>query len=248
LKLREGDQAAVGELAGLVGEALLDCRQREKAMPLLEMALEIMPDSTRVRDALAAAEYDPEDWIDSVERLSGDAQKFDSTTAARMLLRAARIVHLETPDDPLYEKLLRQTLQNDPQNESANFLFEQLLSRQERWDELEKHHEARAYAAPDEASQAQLYRQFALEWVQRFKDRERAARFFARAIQMASQNGAAHNGDSIPSMVAGFSLLRESCAARADWEQFLGLADAALSRAMPDEQRLYVGLQAGLVA
>ena len=157
LKVRQGDEAAVGELAGLVGEALLDCGQREKALPLLQLALDYSPDSTRVRDALAAAEYDPEDWIDAVERLSADAGKFDSQTGARMLLRAARIVHLETPDDALYEKLLKQVLQNDPQNESANFLYESLLSRQERWEELEKHQEGRAYAA-QEGHQAELYR------------------------------------------------------------------------------------------
>ena len=246
LKVRQGDEAAVGELAGLVGEALLDCGQREKALPLLQLALDYSPDSTRVRDALAAAEYDPEDWIDAVERLSADAAKFDSQTGARMLLRAARIVHLETPDDILYEKLLKQVLQNDPQNESANFLYESLLSRQERWEELEKHHEGRAYAA-QEGHQAELYRQFALEWVQRFKDRERAARFFAKAIESSSSNGAAANG-GMKSIVAGFSLLRESSAARNEWQSFLGLADAALSRAMPDEQRLFVATQAGLVA
>ena len=57
-----------------------------------------------------------------------------------MLLRAARIVHIETPDDPTYEALLEKTLGNDPQNESANFLYEDLLSRTERWDALEEHH------------------------------------------------------------------------------------------------------------
>ncbi len=247
LKVREGDRTAVAELAGLVGEALLDCRQREKALPLLQRALEHDPDSLRVKDALAAAEYDPEDWIDAVERLSTDARKFDPSTAARMLLRAARIVHLETPDDALYEKLLREVLANDPQNESANFLYESLLSRNERWDDLEKHHLGRAAAVPEESGRGALYRKFALEWVQRFKDRERGARFFAKAIEMSPVNGS--NGSSqMPSMVAGFSLVRDAYGARADWQPLLTLADVALARALPDEQRLYVALQAGLVA
>ncbi|HYU15896.1 MAG TPA: tetratricopeptide repeat protein, partial [Candidatus Acidoferrum sp.] len=244
LKVREGDRAAVTELAGLVGEALLDSGQRDRALPLLHVALEQNPDSLRVKDALAAAEYDPDDWIDAVERLSSDAQRFDTTTAARMLLRAARIVHLETPDDALYETLLKQVLTNDPQNESANFLYESLLSRKDRWDELEKHHLNRAFAVAEDSGRAALYRQFALEWVQRFKDRERGARFFAKAIEMSAQNGAVH----MPSMVAGFSLVREAFGARADWQQFLTLADVALARALPDDQRLFVAMQAGLVA
>ena len=244
LKVREGDRSAVGELAGMVGEALLDCGQRERALPLLQLALQFDPDSLPVKDAMAAAEYDPEDWIDSVERLSGDAQKFDSATAARMLLRAARIVHFEAPDDSTYEGLLKQVLVNDPHSEAANFLYEQLLSRQERWEELEKHHEQRVFAAPDDSGRAELYRRFALEWVQRFRDRERAARFFARAIEMSAQNGAI----DMPSMVAGFSLVREALAAKADWAQFLSLADVALAKRMPDEQKLFVALQAGLVA
>ena len=244
LKVRERDRGAVSELAGLVGEALLDCGQRDKALPLLQLALQADPDSLRVKDALAAAEYDPEDWIDDVERLSSDAQRFDNVTAARMLLRAARIVHLETPDDALYEKLLMQVLVLDPQNESANFLYEMQLSRSERWDDLEQHHISRAVALGEDSARAALYRQFALEWVQRFKDRERGARFFAKAIEMSARNGAIH----MPSMVAGFSLVREAYGARADWQQLLTLADVALSRALPDEQRLFVAMQAGLVA
>jgi golgin subfamily B member 1 len=244
LKVRERDRSAVAELAGLVGEALLDCRQRDKALPLLQLALEQNPDALRVKDALAAAEYDPEDWIDAVERLSTDAQRFDPTTAARMLLRAARIVHLETPDDALYEKLLKQVLVHDPQNESANFLYESLLSRTERWEELEMHHLGRAIAVVEDSARAGLYRQFALEWVQRFKDRERGARFFAKAIEMSARNGTVH----MPSMVAGFTLVREAYGARADWQPILTLADVALARALPDEQRLFVAVQAGLVA
>ena len=46
--MREGDAVSVGELAGLVCEALLDCGQRAKALPLFQLALEMNPDSLRV--------------------------------------------------------------------------------------------------------------------------------------------------------------------------------------------------------
>lgn len=243
IELKSSSTERAGELAALVGEALLDCRQRDKALPLLEMALEALPDSSRVKDAIAAANYDAEDWIDVVDRLSSEAENADSTTAARMLLRAARIVGMEQPDDDTYEKLLERVLAFDAQNESANFLYEQLLAAQERWAELEKHHERRAYAAPDEGERADLYRQFGLEWVQRFKDRERGARFFTKAIAAVAENGEAR----MRSLVAAFALLREIYGARGEWDHLLELSDSALSH-LHDDQKLFVALQAGEIA
>jgi tetratricopeptide (TPR) repeat protein len=51
--------AASAELLGIVGEALLDSGQRDKATAVLERAVERTPDSTRVKDAIAALQYDP---------------------------------------------------------------------------------------------------------------------------------------------------------------------------------------------
>ena len=84
-------------------------------------------------DAVAAAGYDREFWQDAVERLSTEADKADSTTASRMLLRAARIQHMEAPEDDRYEELLRRVLANDAQSESGNFLYEALLASHRCW-------------------------------------------------------------------------------------------------------------------
>ena len=64
--------------------------------------------------------------IDSSGRRFAD--KADTMTAARMCLRAARILNMEMPDDPAYEQMLRRALSNDAQNESANYLFEAMLA------------------------------------------------------------------------------------------------------------------------
>ena len=208
------------QLTGIVGEALLDCGQSERARALLERALQLNPDSTRVKDSIAALSYDPEDWFDDVERLSSEAERADSTTAARMLLRAARIVRLETSGDEAlgqYELLLKRVLQNDPQNESGNFLYESLLGSQKRWEELEKHHAGRAYAVADEAARAELYRHFAFAWVQRFKDRERGAKFFSQALATSLENGVSQ----LRSIPAVFTLLREFYGERQEWIAFL---------------------------
>src|SRR4051794_18756100 len=83
---------AAKNLAGIVGEALLDSGQKDKALPVLQRALGATPDSTRVKDALAALSYDAEFWTDEVDRLADEADRHDDGTAARMLVRAARML------------------------------------------------------------------------------------------------------------------------------------------------------------
>jgi tetratricopeptide (TPR) repeat protein len=240
----EKDPKKQAELAATVGEALLDVGQKDKAAQLLQAALDRYPESTRMREALATANYDKEDWLSEVERLSAEADKKDSATAARICLRAARILHMEMPEDPAYEQMLRRVLKYDPQNESANFLLEALFANANRWDDLAKQHELRAYAAADDHERAALYRKFALEWVQRFKDRERAAVFFAKALSAAFDNGA----HALPSQVAAFSLLREIHGARKEWDKLLGLTDQALGAKLGDEEKIYAAQLGGIVA
>ena len=105
--------AAAKNLAAIVGEALLDSGQKDKAQPILERALERTPDSSRVKDALAALDYDPEFWADEVDRLTDEADRHDEATAIRMLVRAARILRLEAPEDPRLEELLKRILAKD---------------------------------------------------------------------------------------------------------------------------------------
>src|SRR5262249_27339857 len=117
----------------------------------------------------------------------------------------------------------------------------------ERWEELAKHHEKRAYAVAGEADRAVLYRKFALEWMQRFKDRERGAAFFAKALEAAYENGA----EKLHGQVAAFALLREILGARKEWGKILALTDQALA-AKPDsggvEEKLYAAVLAGVIA
>ena len=53
------------------------------------------PASVRVKDALAALNYDPEFFSDEVDRLEEESTRFEGDTAVRMLLRAARIQRLD---------------------------------------------------------------------------------------------------------------------------------------------------------
>jgi tetratricopeptide (TPR) repeat protein len=240
LKLRNND----GDLAALVGLAYLDSGQRKKALPLLQLALETNPTNVDLTEALAAATYDENEWIDDVERLADDAEDADSNTAGRMLLRAARIVFHETPEDERYEELLKMSLVNNPQAKATNYLYEKLLSTAERWKELEEHHDRRIYAAADDEEKMDLSEQFGLEWVQRFKDRERAAKYFKLAIEHAA---ASRNYSKFNSLVAAFSLVQEIFGGSSKWNEVLELADAALP-SLEGQQKLFISIQSGLIA
>ena len=238
--------AAASNLAGIVGEALLDSGQKDKALPILERALEITPDSVRVKDALAAVNYDPEFWTDEVERLTDEAERFDEATSVRMLVRAARILRLEAPEDERLEELLKRVLAKDIDEPSVNFLYETLLSGTNRWDELEGHHKRRADRAGDHGKKIEALRMFGLEWVQRFKDRDRGARFFDAALRATVSNGVA----PMRSVVAAFTLLRQVQGERGEWTQLLDIAELLLERGtgLDNQDRLYIAIQAGQIA
>src|SRR5215468_6685930 len=239
--------AAPTNLSAIVGEALLDSGQKDRAIPILQRALEIDPGSIRVKDALAAASYDPEFWTDEFERLTGEADRYDEATAVRMLVRAARILRIEAPEaDEGLEELLKRILAKDIDEPSTNFLYETLLSGTGRWDELEAHHRRRAERAPDHKTKIEALRTFGLEWVQRFKDRDRGARFFDTALRATVSNGVV----PMRSVVAAFALIRQVHGERGEWSPVLDIADSLLDRpsGLTGEDRLYIAIQAGEIA
>ena len=238
--------AAANDLARIVGEALLDSGQKDKALLVLQRAAGNEPQSIRVRDALAAVTYDPESWADAVDLLSDEADTKDEPTAIRMLLRAARIQRLENPEDKdgRLEELVKRILAKDIDEPSANFLFETLLAQTNRWDELEAHHKRRADRSGDHAKRVDALRTFGLEWVQRFKDRDRGAKFFDAALKATASNGTS----TMRSVVAAFSLLRQVYGERNEWLPILDVADALLDKLPDSEDRLFVAVQAGQIA
>src|SRR5688572_29918669 len=172
------DPNSPAQLAQIVGEAMLDSGQKDKARPILQRALEQSPDSVRVQDALRALDYDPEFWSDSVDDVIEKSESVDDDIAIRILVRAARILRNEAPEDERFEQVLKMILAKDIEEPSANFMYETHLANAQRWDELEGHHRRRAERAPDHGAKISALRTFGLEWLQRFKDKERGAKFF----------------------------------------------------------------------
>src|SRR5262245_18446778 len=113
------DPARRALVEGKWGIALLDLGKRDQAVPHLEAAAAARPDDKEIVDAQAAASYDREDWLGDVERLQHAAEKVDSSQAARIHLRIARVYRLEGITDAAYIEALQKVVANDPQNEQA---------------------------------------------------------------------------------------------------------------------------------
>ncbi len=237
------DPNSPSNLAQIVGEAMLDNGQKDKALPILQRALEQSPDSIRVQDALLALDYDPEFWGDLVDSALERADTVDDNVAIRALVRAARIMRIEAPEDPRLEEVLNKILGKDIEEPSANFIYETLLSTTQRWDELEAHHARRANNESDHTKRVEALRTFGLEWLQRFKDRDRGAKFFGQAIKATASNGAV----PMKSVVAAFTLLRQVQGDRGEWSQLLDVAESVIDK-LTGEDKLYVAIQAGNIA
>lgn len=224
----------------VVGEAMLDSGQRDKAKAALEKALERQPNNMRAKEALAAAVYDPEFWLDEVDRLVDDASRHQGAAAARMLVRAARILRMEMSEDPKFEEVVKKALEAELDEPSANFMYETILTAKGRLDELQAHQLLRANAVPDQKA-ARLVR-FGLEWIARYKDKARALVFFEQGLRELVAGGVPPR-----SVVAAFSLVHADLASKGAWEPLLELARGILPNVRRDDQA-YVAAEAADVA
>ncbi len=238
------------EIQGQLGIALLDLGRRDQALPNLEEAAEARADDHDIADALAAANYDKDDWLGEAERLTKQAEKSGSSLAARIYLRIARIYRLEVPTDPIYLETLNKVVQNEPQHDQANFLLEGALGALQKWDEIVALHDKRAYALADEKDQADLFRRFASVWALRFKDLERAAYFYRKALQAYYGDGA-REGAAFPGHLAAFGFLREIEGPKGEWQKLLQLADLGLGeggKSLSEDELAILATQAGVIS
>jgi tetratricopeptide (TPR) repeat protein len=232
------------EVQGRLGIAQLDLGQLDKALSNLEAAHDALPDDQEIADAYAAASYDKDEWIDAADRLTKQAAKQEPATAARIFLRVARIYQVEMPGDPQYAEALRKVLGNDPQHETANFLFEGFLAAAGRQDDIVQLHEARARLAVDDKTRTALYRRFASTWALRFNDLERSALFYRKALEAYYGNGV----EQFPGHLAAFGFLREIHGARGEWDKLLALADLGMKSKISDDELAILATQAGVIS
>lgn len=244
------DPARKAEAERLLGEVLLDAQQRDRAKTALENAARRQPGDTDIADALAATQYDRDDWNGEVERLLAQADRVannDASLASRVYLRAGRILHLEAANDPRLEQVLRNVVALAPQQEMANFLLEKTLAAQNRYDEIVALQDQRIDALEDAQEQIDLAKRIGNMWLLRWKDRDRAAHFYGRAL-LSTYAGSVDAAQAFPGHLAAFSLLRDVMAPRGEWPQLLSYAELGRSALMGDEERAALMVQAGRIA
>lgn len=244
------DPARKAEAERLLGEVLLDARERDRALPHLENAVSKWPGDAELTEALAACRYDREEWLGEAEKLIEQAGKLaqtDRAGAARLWLRAARILRIEVPADPQCEECLRQVLALEPQHEAANFLLEKIYGEQGRFDQLMMMQEHRIEGLSDERARIKLWQQIGSTWLVRWQDKDRASYFFGHALRLCYESPNPVEA-LFPGHLAAFNLLREVHGPREEWEDLLAYADLGSRAQMSDEAKGLLMVQAGGIA
>ena len=167
--------------------------------------------------------------------------------AARIWLRAARIFHIEARTDPQLEECLRGVIALQPQHEMANFLLEKILAEQGRFDEIIALQDKRIDGLTGDQPKIDLAKRIGNMWLLRWKDKDRAARFYGRALNF-TYRGAVEAGKALPGHLAAFSLLRDTLAPKGEWAQLFNYADLGSFAPMNDEERGALMVQAAHAA
>jgi tetratricopeptide (TPR) repeat protein len=233
----ETDPAQRAELAAIVGEAWLDLGRREKAAPLLLEAQAAQPESQRIQEALSAVGGDS-NWRREVSRLALLTAEVSTADAARLYLRAARILRVEAADDPQYEAMLRLVLEFDPGDGNAGDMLESLLLAQQRWKDLEQLQEQRLALLDENGDRIARCLRLAFFWNERAKDRPRSYAWLERALALGP----------LPQPIAGLMLLRDLCAERGEFAPLLEALDRLLGAAPTPDEEVFAALLAGHTA
>jgi tetratricopeptide (TPR) repeat protein len=233
---RETDEERRERLTALIGEALLDTGNRNRAAGFLVAAAGQFPASLTIQDALGTVGYD-DDWRREVDRLIGIGDHADTDSGARVSLRAARILRFEAPEDERYEALLSRALEYDAYNESAFQLLDGLYASAERWDDLEQLQDRLVRAFPGREEQSALSQRFAFSWIARAQQ-DRAASWCWRAIELG--------GLVYP--IAGLTLLRGIYGSKREWDKLLAAVDALLVTTLDQDAEVHTALLGGTIA
>lgn len=233
----EPDDERRERLATLIGEALLDLGDRQRAAAFLVRAAGQFPSSLAIQDALGTVGYD-DAWQTEVDRLVAIGENAeDADAGARVSLRAARILRMEAPEDERYEWLLQRTLYYDPYNESAHQLLDGLYATAGRWEDLEELERQLVAAFPGADEQAALCQRFSFGWIARGQH-DRAAAWCWRAIELGR----------LVYPIAGLTMLRGLYASRRDWDRLLQAVDALLATPLDEDAEVHTSLLGGTIA
>ena len=231
----ETDPERRERLTALIGDALLNLGDRNRAAAFLVGAAGQFPAALPIQDALGTISYD-DDWRAEVERLIDIGLDTEGEAGARVSLRAARILRMESPEDERYERLLQRVLDCDPYDESAHLLLDSLYAAAGRWDELSALQDRLVHAFPGSDEQAALCQRFSCSWIARGQH-DRAADWCWRAIDLGR----------LVYPIAALTMLRGIYAARRDWDRLLSAIDALLATPLDEDSEIHAALLGGTI-
>jgi hypothetical protein len=229
-------------LLAIAGETWLDAGDAARAAPALARALEQLGDED-LKDALATARR-INGGGDDLSRLEREANVADHETASRKLLHAALVIRAIHPTHPLYESLLRRSLDQDSRNHRAATLLDFQLEREERWVEYIELQEMRADTAPSDRERVDIFRRTGIALVVRCKQARAGARLLATALAIAYERQV----EDIPGHIAMLALLRTAYQATDQSQQMCAIYDRALQASLSEDERLFISSAAGKMA
>jgi tetratricopeptide (TPR) repeat protein len=179
------------ELASLQSDAGED----ELALASLQRALDLTPEDALVVEALSetlARLERHEDLVDCLERRAALAAT-DPTTCASVLGELGTVHEQRLGDLESARSAYERAMHADPTSPSVAASLERIYRKTEAWDSLRESFEQLGRSGPREQRPTNLCKLGAL-LLERFEDREGAARAFEAALALDRTCGAAHRG------------------------------------------------------
>jgi tetratricopeptide (TPR) repeat protein len=239
------------------GVASLLLRQVEAARPYLQQAVDSDPERQLYRTRLAEVDYDRASWQAAFEQTYaelGRASNVDDPLAcdtsgrgpelAAIYMRAARMLHLESPTDRRILPLLFKVLDAEPTHEEAAYLVEVLLAQTGHLQHIQKLQDRRASLVTDPAEKAKLLEHFASVWAVRLNNNDMAAYFLRQVLELA------YGDPNVPVLdghAAAFRAVKTTALAQGNADSLISLAQRGLEK-LSGQDNAILALEAGDLA
>ena len=240
----EFKQTSQPDYLAIAGEAWLDAGQLDKAVGVLENALEFRTHDVVLKDALEIAKLPPDRVTAEVDQLVAYAPSAGELEQVRLCVRISRLLWLHRKDDPRLPELLRRGHQYDPEEDRINVLLQLHLEANEQFEDLARLYRRRADATSSLEDSIDLLRQGGMSLAVRFEEMTLAVDLLERALQLGHDNDI----EDIPGHLAMLRTLRDAYALEGEAERVLPLCEQAIRGRRSIDEQLSIALFAGNLA
>ncbi len=179
------DRVRASQLYIELGEALLDIGEVEKSKESFGRALSLDAQISSAQEYLEDIE-DLNNWENRSRSLADRALEISNTDtkeAARLFLRAARILKIVDSTRPEIEEYLINSATLDVEMVSAINILENIYENEGQRDKIRNLHDNIILAAQSSSEKAKRTLSIGSRWAIRFEDRDTAVHYFKMAIE-----------------------------------------------------------------